>query len=331
MKRGRQYDAKLIVFFACLYICIPLQSVHGFQSPSIHGIKVASFPERKRRLRNRPRASNTDDASFAEGSSDFPAVFPDYLINALDLVPLLHCVSRHTGTHRGHQALLYLVKEDQRTKAHQLYGLSAAGQSFSARRIRAEGLAVPRRAKSRNKKKQIIKIAQSAEEARNQYVLVEEAMLALDETADPSLNLSYPPFYRKDSHPGDISSVEDTDNDEWLMLPADSWTLEFLLQAEKVIETLLATRTWATLEETRTWMGGLASIGAKIDKVDVLLSVLEEIKDRVEIVRVSTLSSSPSSSAVSSVGIGDRIHLRLTSFPWQMLSRCLTLFWWVCL
>jgi hypothetical protein len=135
----------------------------------------------------------------------------------------------------------------------------------------------------------VVKVAQSIDEARRQHVLVETATLALGK--ENGLNVTYPPFYGAESHPGDTSRIEDTDNDEWLALPADVWTLEHLLQAEKVLETLIKTKAWASHDETERWMPGLAEVGGHIDEGNALPSILNEISDRVEIVRVQTLSA----------------------------------------
>lgn len=213
---------------------------------------------------------------------------PDHVVGALDLVPLLHIVARHCGTRRGHQALLSVVKEDEPTKTNGLLGKTGT-ERFSSRRMRAEGLYLPRLSRPNRIPTEAVKVSQSIEEARRQYALVEEAGLAM--TKDNALNVIYPPFYGPGSHPGDTSQIEDTDNDEWLLLPADVWTLEHLLQAEKVLEILIATKMWASEEDTKTWMPGLAQIGAQIDTDDALSSVLDEVRDRVEIVRVRTVST----------------------------------------
>ncbi len=231
--------------------------------------------------------------SVIASDMDDDYTFPDNVIDALDLVPLLQGVGRHTGTRRGHQALLSLVKEDQVTVTRKLLGQTKAPSS--SRRWRAEGTIRYQKQQPKSKRPPLVPIAKSSEEARQEYQLVEAATLALSENV---WNLTYPPFYGTESNPGDTSTIEETDNDEWLMLPADAWSLEHILQAEQVIDTLLQTQRWANREEMQTWMPELSKIGAMIDPESILPSILEEIAGRVEIVRVRTLLDS-SAKAVS--------------------------------
>ena len=229
------------------------------------------------------------------------AVFPDSLIDALDLIPLLRQVARHTATRRGHQALLSLVKEDQETLTNQFVGHSLTQQS--SRRLRAEMTQLPpsllqRKLNPKEENPSLVQIAMTAEEARHEYELVEAATLALVPNA---WNLTFPPIYGTESNPTDTTTIADTDHDEWLTLPADAWSLEHILQAEQVINTLLQTKDWAQQESTQTWMPGVAQIGARIDLDNTLPAIWNEISGQVEIVRFRTLSSSSVSQSSSAV------------------------------
>jgi hypothetical protein len=145
----------------------------------------------------------------------------------------------------------------------------------------------------------LVPLATCASEARREYQVVEAATLA---TSKNSWNVTFPPLYGTGSGPWDTTTIEDTDNDEWLYLPADVWTLENVLQAEKVIETLLETKRWATLESTRTWIPALSDIASQIDEEDVLPDIFNDCKGRVEVARVRTLAN-PSGKSVSSKAI----------------------------
>ena len=267
-------------------------SVHGFQANLFRLHRSSAFCSAVADVRLEHVALSSWFGAHIDRHSESmgdDTVLQDHIIKALDLIPLLQEVARYTGTRRGHQALLSLVKEDDPTKTNRLLGRSGTGQ-FSARRMRAEGLYLSKqKSRTNNGKGQVVKVAQSIDEARQQYVLIEEATLALSN--ENGLGLTYPPIYGAESHPGDTSQIEDTDNDEWLLLPADLWTLEHLLQAEKVLETLIAAKGWASQEETALWMPGLAEIGSQIDEDNALPSILAEIGGRVEIVRVQTLST----------------------------------------
>jgi hypothetical protein len=302
----------------------PLQSVCGFSTTvtnsrrSSHERSASSHSNGREPPRRATRSSSTPTTAFrlardsrnnenGKGDDDNDddttkiTVFPDYLIEALDLVPLLRGVALHTGTRRGHQAMLSLVKEDQTTVANKILGQRNDVGGASSRRLRAEGsntLHVARSSRSRERISSLVPLATSAEEARQQYDLVEAATLALSEN---SYNLTYPPLYGADSNPGDTSITEDTDNDEWLTIPADAWTLENLLQAEKVIETLLKAKDWAQLEPTQTWIPVLSQIAAEIDESNLLPTILEDCAGRVEVVQVRTLSN-PTGKAVSTAG-----------------------------
>lgn len=216
--------------------------------------------------------------------------FSDPVIDALDLVPLLNGVACHAGTHRGHQALLSLVKKDQVAVTHQLLGRTNDDQSFS-RRQRVEGKLFQKRNPRSQERPPLVHIAKSVEEARQQYELVEAAMLAL---SDNTWNLTYPPIYGRESNPLDTSTIERSDNDEWLLFPAESWSLEHILEAEQVMRTLIDTKNWANRDETKLWLMGLSQIGTLIDPEGVLPGILDEITGQVEIVRVRTLSTSSS-------------------------------------
>lgn len=311
MTRSTRSRLRLFAFLlvACSghYIVLSLQSVLGFPVVWTNNVRLPRVTGRNSQETTTTTRSKstgiptihflaTPSSRYDAGRGDTRiAVFPDCLIEALDLVPLLHGVARHAGTRRGHQAILSLVKEDQTAVTNKILGQRNI-LGGSSRRQRAEGMALQRTARSSSRRRiPLVPVATSAEEARHQYELVETATLALTEN---SWNLTYPPLYGADSHPGDTSIIEDTDNDEWLTLPADAWTLENLLQAEKVIETLLKTKEWARLDETQTWMPALSQLGLGFDEEDLLPAILEECAGRVDIVQVRTILN-PTGKSVS--------------------------------
>lgn len=213
--------------------------------------------------------------------------FPDFLIKSLDLAPLIRSVATHAATRRGYRAILSLVNDDiEEAKNSRI--LDASKQRHTSRQKRAAGLAgrdVSFQTKMRSLNHKLVSIAASSEDARQEYELVEQATLALSENP---YNLTYPPLYGQHSNPMDIDTTPVTDDDEWLYLAPDDWTLEYIIQAEQVIDTLLNVKAWAAFDETEAWMPALSTIGLEIDPEDSLGAVRNEILDVIEIVQVRT-------------------------------------------
>jgi hypothetical protein len=127
-------------------------------------------------------------------------------------------------------------------------------------------------------------VASSAEHARTEYELVEQAMLALE-----GINgLVSPPLYGATSSPWDTDTIPNTDDDEWLKLSSEEWTLEHILQADQVIQTLLKVHEWGSRTEMRMWTPGLSCIARTISAVELGLAH-NEITRSVEIVRVRSI------------------------------------------
>jgi dsDNA-specific endonuclease/ATPase MutS2 len=206
--------------------------------------------------------------------------FSDELVICLDLIPLLRGISDHAGTRRGRQAILALVGQDTDY-------LTKISTNIPARRRRVLQQYNNKRQDARKRHSEILSIATSAEEARREYELVEQAMLALNDDAqcDDIANLTYPPLYAAGSSPADTSTCPDTDDDDWMWLPLDELSLEHVLQAEQILITLLQVKQWAQQNDVSTWLPGLSAIGRWIPHED-LLPVLNHVGKAVEISRV---------------------------------------------
>lgn len=290
---------RLMCCLARIVVLLSLCSCH--QTPHYaSGLQILSTcGQRIQWWRSLPRRSTITFASKTsihdKHHDTGKGLIPEDLIYGLDLAPLIRGVARHTSTYRGHEALLSLVSEDAESTAGELGGRKGV-DGISSRRQRAEASSFSHARQIRNHSRLVVApLASSAGEARQLYELVEAASLSLSEN---SLNLTHPPLYGADSNPWDTSIVEDTDTDRWIDLPADCWTLENILQAEKTLETLLLTKEWAMEETSTTWISGLSYIGSAIDPNNILLDILTDCKGRVEIVKVRTLAS-PSGRAVS--------------------------------
>lgn len=203
---------------------------------------------------------------------------PRRLVQALDLAPVIRTLSNHAGTRRGREAILGLIGEEQEAERPTV----VPDDFMSSKRKR-----VTRARQSKSNKEMelslaresLAPIASSAEQAREEYELVEQATLALEGVYD----LAVPPIYGATSSPWDTDTKADTDHDEWLTLPLEDWTLEYILQADQVMNTLLLVHEWGNLSETQTWLPGLSDIAQTIAEVD-LRPAHNEIQGAVEIV-----------------------------------------------
>lgn len=231
--------------------------------------------------------STAKEISAISSEASSQHCFPDYLIRSLDLAPLIRLVARHATTRRGYRAILSLVnEEDKPSKNIQILGSSKQHQS--SRQKRAAGLTggtFSSQTRTETLNRNLVSIAASSDEARQAYELVEQATLALQENP---YNLTFPPLYGQDSNPMDMETIPVTDDDEWLYLAPDDWTLESIIQAEQVIDALQNVRAWAALEECQEWMPALSEMGLTIDPDGLLQEVHNEIIDVVEIVRART-------------------------------------------
>jgi hypothetical protein len=236
-----------------------------FQSPQ----PSSSALVRTRHHRSWHAATKSDHHGFSQD-----------LIQCLDLIPLVHAVAAHAATRRGRQAILSLVGNDE----NEFLSTSSLGTTSSrARRVSDPLLYRQSELSSRNA--QLAPLATSARDAREQYELVEQAVLALDGYN----GLSHPPIYGANSSPFDTKTTADTDHDDWMYLPGDQISLEHVLQAEQVVNMLLRVKEWSRQSETEAWISSLANIAKAIDD-EVLIPIQKELDGAVEIVRVKSLT-----------------------------------------
>lgn len=218
------------------------------------------------------------------------------LIDSLDLRPLVRALADHTGTRRGREAILGLIGEEN--AGARLRMPSESEQLASAKRRRAAGgysrINGHKHGGILQSRQSLAPIAASANDARREYELVEQGSLALGGTN----GLQYPPLYGASSSPFDTDNVADTDHDEWLELSSEEWTLEHILHADQVVQTLLRVHEWGCLTQTKTWVPGLSEIAQTISKEE-LQRVQDEIAGSVEIVRIRTIADSRGRSVCS--------------------------------
>ncbi len=211
-----------------------------------------------------------------------------YLVDALDLYPLLENVARFTGTKRGRDALMYLVSHDEsrydnkgeflatrnyesskrKAMLSSMTASSSSSSSFSANVDRNGRLSV-----RRNSSRHIMKIADDASEAREEWARVQEAMNILQSQerenqphqrrsnvqstsmSQLKMCIPLPPIYAADSSTPYASAAIggdgtiDTDDDEWLQQILAGFggklELEHILQADQIVNRILSTFAWA--------------------------------------------------------------------------------------
>jgi hypothetical protein len=244
--------------------------------------------------------------------------FPEELIQSLDLAPLIQGVARHAGTRRGHQALLSLVSEnyDKTPKLANFEMRQSSNDPSRARRARFQKEQPPPISSTTNSRntndsgatRQLVEvspIANSKDAAQKEYDYVEQATLSILSSSSSSSgtlpNVTLPPIYGANSGPQDISTIVETDDDEWLRLPGQVWTLEHILQAEMIMDKLTQVKKWGTRDSTQTWTPLLSQLGCMIDVEDVLSPMYKEVAGRVEIVRVRSITDPTGKSVRSSV------------------------------
>eukprot|EP00957_Ditylum_brightwellii_P061469 4665443-Ditylum_brightwellii.AAC.1 len=209
------------------------------------------------------------------------------VIKSLDLIPLLESVARFATTKRGRDKLFSLVGISKE-KADLFKSNNSGGRRNLQAYFDSKSSAYSSNDKQRTPERiTIVKIAQSAEEAMEEYELVRQATLSLQAgkkashqdrssrtTSDErEYQLSIPPIYGPASSPFELEDEIDTDDDEWISLAlsgrASSIDIENILQADQIVKKLLQLRTWADLPETVSLAPELSQIGTKIDR-DIL-------------------------------------------------------------
>jgi len=278
-----------LLLLSCFLLCpdetFARESIPGFiiQGQSHHPFTRSLIHSRFQRhvsARAAGASSNALDSSR----------IPERLVQSLDLAPVIRALSKHAGTRRGREAILGLVGEEQNAERPAIIISESTEHYMSSKRQR-----VTRETQARTQRgtelsiarQSLVPIAMSAEEARKEYELVEQATLALEE----NYGLTVPPLYGATSSPWDTDTIADTDHDEWLTLSFEDWTLEHVLQADQVIQTLLRVREWGGLSETQTWILSLSEIAQTIPRKE-LLPVHQEIQGAVEIVTKRSFVSS---------------------------------------
>lgn len=285
-------------------------------------------PMRGKQMNHRLGVHHSQTSSQLSSNENPSTTLSDHLISSLDLVPLLQDVARHAGTRRGYESILSLVRQDpsslRKDRSNGVLGLTTnPSMSSSSSRMKqwlAESTISSVRPSldvgtsssplRRVDMPPIATIAQSVEDVHREYQLVEEAMLLISSDSSDARDtgkdkqytepkLSYPPLYGVDSGPLDTGTIPQTDDDEWLYLPAALWTAEHVIQAEQVINMLFQIKKWGLDGEITTWVPSLAGMARRVldggddryndeigDHETAIQAVYEDIKGAVEIVRV---------------------------------------------
>ena len=256
--------------------------------------------------------------------------FPDDLVTALDLVPIIDMVASYCGTYRGQQALYKVVGQDdvtKRARTHEKRGISGpvtsrkrqlydsviptygVGQSRTendaSTYANEDGRSTTYATEISTRHTDICSIASSATEVMDLYRFVVEATRYLDGEGTKE-NRTFPPIYPMDATNGpfDLATRKNkvnSDDDDFLQFTSakdDGWTLEHVMQADQVIAKLISLFDWSVRSnvdnETASVIKSLVTgtTTALRDGIDIdrLTKVWSIIHDTVEIVRVRTLT-----------------------------------------
>lgn len=244
-------------------------------------------------------------------------LFDPDLVRALDLGPIFQQVAQHCATHRGRQALLSLVHQENSIKKNggnkRVDQFPERGQLKKILRRIEEDVVDPHDTTSMlaslqstvsSQPRVICAVASSAEEAHCQQQTVNQALQLLESG-------NYPPLYPAESDgPTDriSNSMVTTDDDEWLHFSKprqnndvefygyddkkrqqqqgnEHWSLEHILQAEQVVRKIVRVYDWAVGLESATEADILTAAAMEIP-IEPLRAVLKKITDTVKVVRV---------------------------------------------
>ena len=276
-----------------VYVAVSLLTANAFQIPRTHWNLQSKLDQTR--------------VFLSQSDNDVPdqARFSDDLVESLDLLPLMEAVSLHAGTRRGRQSLLALVGAD--------YDEPSQPLSFPGKRKENDMLPAKNRrllehkdlsqsqrhSTSRVSRKYDSAIANSQQEALQEYEVVAQASLLLEQE-------NYPPLYGSDSSPWDTETTAETDYDAWLELSSDDSTLEHILQAEKVIETFQRVKNWARdVQEKAPLLAGIAH-GIPMESLN---PIYDAISGTVKISRVRTLTDPSGKSSFNFQLNKDKFHV----------------------
>lgn len=266
-------------------------------------------------FRSRSQRGGLNVQIDAAGVEQDATRLPERLVQSLDLAPVIRALSSHAGTRRGREAILGLISEERDAERPTIVSESEEHVSSKRQRVIRETLAKSNRETELSLARQsLAPVATSVEQARKEYELMEQATLALEGSSN---GLTVPPLYGAASSPMDTDTVADTDHDEWLKLSLEDWTLEHILQADQVIQTLLRVHEWGSLSETQTWIPALSETARTIPKAE-LHPVHQEILGTVEIV---TKRSPVKSQAMVSFDDAEILNVRTRASSLPALNR----------
>ncbi len=284
-------------------------------------------------------------SKFTKNDSNGNNKVPKYLVDALDLYPLLEQVARYTGTRRGRDALMYIVSHDESRYDNKGEFLATRNYEPSKRKAMLSSMTASSSSSSfsanvdrngrpffrRNSNKHIMKIAEDASEAREEWARVQEAMNILQSqqrenqpnqrrsgiqsAPKPKFQriITLPPIYAADSSTpfasaamGDDGMI-DTDDDEWLQQILSGFggklELEHILQADQIVNRILRTFEWANSSDGgKSHFSSFApNLYTLFDSSDMDIEALKELHSEIEgTVKIEKGSSNPSMTGMNS-------------------------------
>lgn len=273
-----------------------------------------------------------EDVIIYEAEHTMVNHIPEKLVQSLDLQPLIEAVAKHTGTKRGHDALISLIQNSdqdrpkQRIKVRNLpkrnsiptFNGAMSSSTMSRDDDKYQGWNLNRDTTH------IIKLSQSLSEVQNEWQLVKEAMEII---ASQKLGTgTLPPIYGDSLSPMDAGSTRvDTDDDEWLidilsMKAYESLQLEDILKADQVLNRILKTYSWASQNDLGLEENALLKLWKDVD-IAKLRELHEEIKDTVVIVKGRKSIVDPTGTKVRYVNqdiyCDKKTYMIISIHPWK--------------
>ena len=182
---------------------------------------------------------------------------------SLDLPQILELISDYARTVRGKNAILSAVAPSAPSPR-----LSRQGSTMNAKRRRASTSISAKPSLPTHR----LAFASTREEAIREYDLVEQAQLVVS----GSCNVS---------HPIPWADSGGTDDDEWLLMSPDEYSLENLLQVEQVLRLILSVCDWGRRDDITQWCPHLAGLTSTIPE-DRMRSLYTRVEGQVKYVRV---------------------------------------------
>lgn len=212
---------------------------------------------------------------------------PSSVFQSLDLHQVLERIVVYCGTFRGKRALLSLAAEKRSDQRDIRFRNEKTRMSRRQQQLRFDwGTATTQRNDDKPNRWTrpffTCSPAKSAEEARLMHEKVRLAITLIDKNY-------IPPLYPNGGIFDTADNRIDTDDDEWIELSPDQYTLENILQAEQIVKRIVKVIQWAQANNTPGVLANaILDITTMTMNLDRWETIQLELQGAVEIRRVRT-------------------------------------------